>query len=194
MFWTFSTHTCFHGPSFIFISLLGILGGPSRFEPRSWSPSFVDLYPYYDYVRLSSCGPQVGPFPSRPILGSIRGEGTPPQPLAIIWERKERSPSWLTAPRRLREETNYRRRRHTLTCRHRRTPTSRCCLPLLQSWGRCCKRRHPYHCSPTPCRRRPKPPSPPPLKTIAAVTHRCPCASYTPLAPPLSPMHPRAPP
>ena len=23
------------------------------------------------------CGPQVGPFPSRPIMGSIRGEGTP---------------------------------------------------------------------------------------------------------------------
>ena len=46
-------------------------------------PLFVDLY-YYDYVRLSGSGPQVGPFPSRPILGSIRGEGTPPQTLSII--------------------------------------------------------------------------------------------------------------
>ena len=35
------------------------------------------------------CGPQVGPFPSRPIMGSIRGEGTPPtQTLAIIWRNK----------------------------------------------------------------------------------------------------------
>ena len=47
--------------------------------------SFVDLYYYYDYVRLSGHGPQVGPFPSRSILGSIRGEGTPsPQTLAVI--------------------------------------------------------------------------------------------------------------
>ena len=34
------------------------------------------------------CGPQVGPFPSRPIMGSIRGEGTPPQTLAVIWRKK----------------------------------------------------------------------------------------------------------
>ena len=30
------------------------------------------------------CGPQVGPSPSRSILGSIRGEGTSPQTLAVI--------------------------------------------------------------------------------------------------------------
>ena len=34
------------------------------------------------------CGPQVGPFPSRPIMGSIRGEGTPPQTLSVIWRKK----------------------------------------------------------------------------------------------------------
>ena len=30
------------------------------------------------------CGPQVGPFLSWPTKGSIRGEGTPPQTLAVI--------------------------------------------------------------------------------------------------------------
>ena len=50
------------------------------FRPHSHSPSFVDLYFYYNYVRLEGRGPQVGPFPSRPILGSIRREGTPPPP------------------------------------------------------------------------------------------------------------------
>ena len=34
------------------------------------------------------CGPQVGPFLSRPTMGSIRGEGTPPQTLAVIWRKK----------------------------------------------------------------------------------------------------------
>ena len=43
---------------------------------------------FYEYVWVLGCGPQVGPFPSRPILGSIRGEGTPPQTLAVIWEKK----------------------------------------------------------------------------------------------------------
>ena len=42
------------------------------------------------------CGPQVGPFPSRPTKGSIRGEGTPPQTLAVIWRKKECSSlKWL---------------------------------------------------------------------------------------------------
>ena len=39
---------------------------------------------FYEYFLVLGCGPQVGPFPSRPIMGSIRGEGTPPQTLAVI--------------------------------------------------------------------------------------------------------------
>ena len=40
---------------------------------------FVNLISFYEYVR---CGlwASSGPFPSRPIMGSIRGEGTPPPP------------------------------------------------------------------------------------------------------------------
>ena len=37
------------------------------------------------------CGPQVGPFPSRPIMGSIRGEGTPPPTNPSRHLKKERS-------------------------------------------------------------------------------------------------------
>ena len=37
---------------------------------------------------MLGCGPQVGPFPSRPIMGSIRGEGTPQQILAVSWRNK----------------------------------------------------------------------------------------------------------
>ena len=33
---------------------------------------------FYEYVLGVGCGPQVGPFLSRPTMGSIRGEGTPP--------------------------------------------------------------------------------------------------------------------
>ena len=39
---------------------------------------------FYEYVLGVGCGPQVGPFLSRPTMGSIRGEGTPPQTLAVI--------------------------------------------------------------------------------------------------------------
>ena len=41
------------------------------------------------------CGPQVGPFLSWPTMGSIRGEGTPPQTLAVIWEKKGFPLEWL---------------------------------------------------------------------------------------------------
>ena len=37
---------------------------------------FVNLT-FSEHVRILGCGPQVGPFPSRPNIGSIRGEGTP---------------------------------------------------------------------------------------------------------------------
>ena len=43
---------------------------------------------FYEYILVFGCGPQVGPFTSRPIMGSIRGEGTPPQTLAVICEKK----------------------------------------------------------------------------------------------------------
>ena len=45
---------------------------------------YVDLLISMSMFRLLGRGPQVGPFPSRPILGSIREEGTPQQTLAII--------------------------------------------------------------------------------------------------------------
>ena len=51
-------------------------------------PSLWIFYYFYDHFRLLGHGPQVGPFPSRTILGLIRGKWTPPPPpkktLAII--------------------------------------------------------------------------------------------------------------
>ena len=109
---------------------------------------------------MLGCGPQVGPFPSRPIMGSIRGEGTPPQFLAVIEERKDHPPSQVTAQGRSRKETNCRLRRHhrrrTTTCRRRARPRDR---------------RLPLHCSlvisvlPS-CRRRRLRPPPPPLPPL----------------------------
>ena len=51
---------------------------------------FVNLI-FYEHVKLLGCGPQVGPFPSRPNMGSIRGEGTPPPTNPSRHLKKKRS-------------------------------------------------------------------------------------------------------
>ena len=80
----FLTRTCLSESSLISLSFLGFRVGSSLFGILFVKPFvFVNLY-FYEYVWVLGCGPQVGPFPSRPILGSVRGEGTPPQTLAII--------------------------------------------------------------------------------------------------------------
>ena len=48
----------------------------------------MDLFLFSMIMLGVGCGPQVGPFLSRPTKGSIRGEGTPPQTLAVIWKKK----------------------------------------------------------------------------------------------------------
>ena len=76
---------CLSGSSLISLSFLGFRVGSSLFGILFVKPFFfVNLY-FYKYVKVLGCGPQVSPFPSRPIMGSIRGEGTPlPQTLAVI--------------------------------------------------------------------------------------------------------------
>ena len=108
----------------------------------------------------------MGPFPSRPILGSIRGEGTPPQTQAIIWERTERPPSWVTSHGRPRKETN--RRRRCCCCRRRQGHRLLSLLP------------HPYV------------PPPPPLATITSTLLQTLPPLHT-IVPPL-PRLPSAPP
>ena len=53
-------------------------------DPIRKAISFCGPLFFYEYFYVLGCGPQVGPFPSRPIMGSIRGVGTPPQTLAVI--------------------------------------------------------------------------------------------------------------
>ena len=52
---------------------------PIRVAPLLCEPSY-----FYEYVYALGHGPQVNPFPSRPILVYIRGEGTLPHTLAVI--------------------------------------------------------------------------------------------------------------
>ena len=67
------------------LPLLGFRMDPSLFKILLVKPFFFVNLIFYEHIRLLGCGQQVGPFPSRPIMGSIRGEGTPPpQTLAVI--------------------------------------------------------------------------------------------------------------
>ena len=55
---------------------------------------------FYEYILALGRGPQVGPFPSQPILGSRRGEGTPPphthKPKPSFEEKRSELPlKWL---------------------------------------------------------------------------------------------------
>ena len=66
-------------------SLFRPLGGFSPFrDPIREAIFLCEPLNFYEYVLGVGCGPQVGPFLSRPTMGSIRGEGTPPQTLAVI--------------------------------------------------------------------------------------------------------------
>ena len=87
LLWTFDPHV-FKRVLAYFPLPFRLAGGfvPFR-DPIREALSFVNLYFLWVFWVLG-CGPQVGPFPSRPIMGSIRGEGTPPQTLAIIWRKK----------------------------------------------------------------------------------------------------------
>ena len=81
----FSARTCLSGSSLISLSLLGFRVGSSLFGLLFVKPFlFVNLLISMSMFRLLGCGPQVGHFPSRTILASIRGEGTPPQTLPVI--------------------------------------------------------------------------------------------------------------
>ena len=71
------------------LSLLGFRVGSSLFGIPFVKPFSLWTFFYFSMIMLGvGCGPQVGPFLSRPTMGSIRGEGTPPQTLAVIWRKK----------------------------------------------------------------------------------------------------------
>ena len=83
------TRTCLSGSSLISSIPFRLPGGFFPFQDpiREAHPSLWTLFLSMSMLGVG-CGPQVGPFPSRPVMGSIRGEGSPPQTLAVIWEKK----------------------------------------------------------------------------------------------------------
>ena len=89
LYYELLTRTCLSGSSFISSLPFRLPDGffPSRDPIREAHPSLWTLFLSMSMLGVG-CGPQVGPFPSRPIMGSIRGEGTPPQTLAVIWRKK----------------------------------------------------------------------------------------------------------
>ena len=84
------TCTCLSRFSLISSLPFRLPGGffPFQNPIREAHPSLWTLFLSMSMLGVG-CGPQVGPFPSQPIMGSIRGEGTPPQTLAVIWKKKE---------------------------------------------------------------------------------------------------------
>ena len=106
------------------------------------------------------CGPQVGPSPSRPTMGSIRGEGTPPTNPSRHFkkERSELPLKWL-----LKED---RRRRPTAAAAARRCAAA---APAAQTAASSCS----LHVLPTrlsgPSRRRRRRLRPPPLPPLRSV-------------------------
>ena len=79
-----SPHVFKRAFAYLLLSLLGFRVGSSLFrDPIREALSLCR--PLFSMIMLGvGCVPQVGPFLSRPTMGSIRGEGTPPQTLAII--------------------------------------------------------------------------------------------------------------
>ena len=75
-----SPHVFKRAFAYILLSLLGFRVGSSLFrDPIRKAPSLCG--PLFSMIMLGvGCGPQVGPFLSRPTMGSIRGEGTPHKP------------------------------------------------------------------------------------------------------------------
>ena len=89
LLWTLLARTCLSGPCISSSFPFRPLGGFSPFrDPIREAIFLCEPLNFYEYVLGVGCGPQVGPFLSRPIMGSIRGEGTPPQTLAVIWRKK----------------------------------------------------------------------------------------------------------
>ena len=79
-----SPHVFKRAFAYLLLSLLGFRVGSSPF-PDPIREALSLCGPLFSMIMLGvGCGPQVGPFLSRPTMGSIRGEGTPPQTLAVI--------------------------------------------------------------------------------------------------------------
>ena len=89
LYYELVTRTCLSGSSFISSLPFRLPGGffPFRDPIYEVHPSLWTLFLSMSMLGVG-CGPQVDPFPSRPIMGSIRGEGIPPQTLAVIWRKK----------------------------------------------------------------------------------------------------------
>ena len=148
----FSTRTCLSGSSLISLSLLGFRLGSSLFGMLFMKPFF-----FVNLISMSMLGfglwPQVGPFPSQPILGTIREEGTPPtNPSRHL--RKESSflhLEWLLTEGGGRSLTAVRRRhRRTHPCRRRYRRHS---FPRPRERRRCHRRCH-RRCRTQMCRHR----------------------------------------
>ena len=161
----FLARTCLSGFSLISLSLLGFRAGSSLFGILFVKPFlFVNLFISMSMFRLLGPGPHMGPFPSWPILGSIRGEGTPPtNPSRHLRKEKEFPPSRVAAHGRSGKESNrhHRRSRSRRHYRYRRHS-----LPRPRG-RRCCRRRAtppiPFTTPPSPSRRRLRTTAPPSL-------------------------------
>ena len=79
-----SPHVFKRAFAYFLLSLLGFRVGSSLFEIPFVKPFSLWTFLFFMIMLGVGCGPQVGPFLSRPTMGFIRGEGTPPQTLAVI--------------------------------------------------------------------------------------------------------------
>ena len=76
-----SPHVFKRAFAYLLLSLLGFRVGSSLFRDPIRKPFSLWTFFYFSMIMLGvGCGPQVGPFLSRPTMGSIRGEGTPHKP------------------------------------------------------------------------------------------------------------------
>ena len=74
-----SLHVFKRAFAYFLLSLLGLRVLPSFWDSIREALSFYE--PLISMIMLGvGCGPQVGPFLSWPVMGSIRGEGTPHKP------------------------------------------------------------------------------------------------------------------
>ena len=79
-----SPHVFKRAFAYFLLSLLGFRVGSSLFGIPFVKPFSLWTFLFSMIMLGVGCGPQVGPFLSRPTMGSIRGEGTLPQTLAVI--------------------------------------------------------------------------------------------------------------
>ena len=165
LYYELLTRTCLSGSSLISLSLLGFRVGSSLFGIPFVKPFlFVNLYFLWVFYVLGY-GPQVGPFPSQPILGSIRGEGTPPPTNPSHHLRKERSLLHLAGSQGKESNRCRHRRRRRDDCHHSlpRPRVLHCCL------RQCC---HPQAATATALVLLPPLPPPPPLCRCRRRRHR----------------------